>query len=535
MLIDATAIQEALPWVEQLDNALRVSDLAAARQVVAGARAAAHDAPTHALAVFLAARCSYSSGNFAEGLGAALEAAAGFELLGDGAGEASARALAARCLLSAGDTTAALDQALAAHQAVRAALPGQASRPLLTALTATGVVYLRLGQLETALDFCQQALDCAIKLGDHIAQGAATDTVACVHGARAARARDQGRAEEAEALEREAMRCSAEAVRIAREQGHLEYEATALNNLAESMSLVGEAEAGLALLEEWSRRVLGLRELPRVQRHHLDTRGTICLALGQPQQARELFELALTHADSSETELLVVEHLSLACEACGDDRAALAHHRRFHALHVQVTAEAAQRSAQVAAVRLQTERARERVEALVRDYAQLQQHAETLLRQSTEDPLTGLANRRRLDELLEADHQGYAVAMIDVDHFKFVNDRYSHAVGDQVLCRLASLVREGCRSVDTPVRLGGEEFVVLLPHAEAAAAASAAERLRLRIEAFDWATLAPGLAVTASIGVALGREAGSAAALLALADRRLYAAKRAGRNRVVNG
>ncbi|MBC8058490.1 MAG: GGDEF domain-containing protein [Rhizobiales bacterium] len=518
-------------WADQVERALHVSDFESARQLTAEANACAKDAPARARAAFLAARCGFLSGEPELGLSHALDAAAAYESLGDSGAHARASALAARCLLTSGDGGSALDHALVSLRAARKADPDSPSAALLAALSALGIVYRSLGQLDAARDYCQQALDCAIGLGDRLAQGTVSGTLACVYSSIAAVARERGLSDEAERQEREAIRCSAEALQIAREEGHLRHAATAVNNLADSMSLVGEAPQALRLLEDWARD--NPCDVPRVRLHHLETLGAICMALGQTQQAREWFERALADADTAEMEITAVRSLASACEAGGDYRAALTHFQRFHALHVQLAAAAAQRSARVAAVRMDTEGARARAVALARDNAQLQKHADTLLRQSTEDPLTGLANRRRFDEILQAGHEGYAAAMIDVDHFKNVNDRFSHAVGDAVLCQLAALLRETCRSVDTPVRLGGEEFVVLLPSATAAAAAAAAERLRTRIEAFDWATLATGLAVTVSIGVAMGSEAGSAAALLALADQRLYAAKRSGRNRVV--
>ncbi len=521
-------------WAVQVERALHVSDFVAARRAAEQAHAGAADDPSRALAGFLAARCEFVCGEPEHGLRHALEAATLYESLGDRAGQANACAVAARCLLKSGDGGSALDHGLTALALVTQPEDG-ASPALLAARLALAIVYRGLGQLDTAREYCQQAIDCAIALHDRVNQGAAMDTMACVHSSFASVAREAGRDDEAEQHEREAMRCSSQAMRIASEQGHLRYEATAVNNLADSMSHVGEADAALRMLEDWTRD--NPCELPRVRVLHLETRGRLNLALGQAQQARELWEAALAARPTADMELNIVACLAGACEALGDYRAALGHFRRFHALHVQRAGVAAQRSARIAAVRLDTERQRERAVALQLDNANLQRQADALFRQSTEDPLTGLANRRRLDQILRAGpmgHTGHAVLMLDIDHFKTINDRFSHALGDTVLLRLAALLTEGSRSNDTAVRLGGEEFLVLLPQAAAAAAAAAAERLRARIEAFDWTALAPGLAVTASIGVALGGEADSVESLLALADQRLYAAKRNGRNCVVS-
>lgn len=521
-------------WGDRVESALRASDPAAARAAADQARAMASNPHDKVRTTLWQARCDYVVGNLEAAVPLVLEAGSGAEALADAGLEAIARALLSRCLLAAGDPQEALEHALAAARLVESADTAEAGtllRPRLLAATALGVVYLNLRALDSALDFCKRAAECAQALGDQVALGAAIDTVACVHAAVAARERAEGHAALAERWEREAMRCSDEAVRIAREQGHREYEATALNNLAESMSMVGEATQALELLEVWEQRNPFLP--PGIRSHHFDTRGSICLALNRPVEARSWFERALVLAESLVSKLVVSEHLAQALEQCGEWQAALAQYKRFHELHLQVSAERAQRSARVAAVRLGTERSQARAEMLTRRNAHLQRRTEDLQRLSREDPLTGLANRRRLEELLHADPKGCCIALLDVDHFKQVNDGYSHAVGDEVLRCLAGLLRQGCRDADTPARLGGEEFVALLRRVTPAAAQAAAERLRRLVEAHDWSAVAPGLAITVSIGVAHGDEAEDGDALLALADRRLYVAKRGGRNRVV--
>ena len=124
------------------------------------------------------------------------------------------------------------------------------------------------------------------------------------------------------------------------------------------------------------------------------------------------------------------------------------------------------------------------------------------------------------------------MALLDVDHFKQINDRHSHAVGDLVLMQLAALIARQCREGDLPARYGGEEFLVRFDRIGLGPAAAACERLRAAVEAHDWSALAPGLCVTVSIGVVdLSRHA-SATEALAAADERMYRAKREGRNRV---
>ncbi|WP_042338479.1 diguanylate cyclase [Paraburkholderia ferrariae] len=179
--------------------------------------------------------------------------------------------------------------------------------------------------------------------------------------------------------------------------------------------------------------------------------------------------------------------------------------------------------------------------------------SEQLAALARSDPLTGLANRRHfgeafaqtLDRAARAPGNPASVAllMIDIDFFKRVNDRWGHAAGDRVLEILAGLMRANLRSVDTPARLGGEEFAALLPDTDRATATAVAERLRTAVEAHvaqnggePNAARPETIPFSISIGVAASPEDCPAdyEALLAVADRRLYAAKENGRNRVVS-
>jgi two-component system, cell cycle response regulator len=120
-----------------------------------------------------------------------------------------------------------------------------------------------------------------------------------------------------------------------------------------------------------------------------------------------------------------------------------------------------------------------------------------------------------------------------MDFFKEVNDRFSHAVGDAVLRRVASILLESSRSPDIVSRYGGEEFLLILPETDLEGALALAERVRAGVERYPWEGLAPGLSVTISIGVACLEEGGTPESLVATADLRLYQAKRVGRNRVL--
>jgi len=160
-------------------------------------------------------------------------------------------------------------------------------------------------------------------------------------------------------------------------------------------------------------------------------------------------------------------------------------------------------------------------------------------RLAEEDALTGLPNRRALGVWLAAAFlrvrrgEPIAILLLDIDHFKAINDTYGHLVGDVVLREVASLLRDGTRPSDLPSRFGGEEFVVALASTDIARALDIAARIHGEVARHTWTASAPGLAVTVSIGVAGSAEAADPEALLAVADRRLYAAKRAGRNLVI--
>ena len=159
------------------------------------------------------------------------------------------------------------------------------------------------------------------------------------------------------------------------------------------------------------------------------------------------------------------------------------------------------------------------------------------------DGLTGLLNKRSLEEALARDlaradrsRASLGVVMIDVDFFKKVNDTHGHLIGDDVLKAVAALVASSLRTGDVAARYGGEEFVTVLPGSDLEGAVVVAERIRKRLEQTEISTPNGPLKVTASFGVAAvsGPDCrGAAKELLARADAALYAAKRAGRNRVV--
>ena len=166
----------------------------------------------------------------------------------------------------------------------------------------------------------------------------------------------------------------------------------------------------------------------------------------------------------------------------------------------------------------------------------------TLNQMAMTDQLTGLANRHALFERLDEEYerqkrsgQPLSVAMIDVDHFKSVNDTYGHATGDTVLQQIALHIRSGVRKYDVAARFGGEEFLVLLPNCDLINTQQTAERIRKAIEEQVHAGSGDGQrGITVSMGVASLLPGESKEALIHRADTALYRAKADGRNRVVS-
>ena len=175
------------------------------------------------------------------------------------------------------------------------------------------------------------------------------------------------------------------------------------------------------------------------------------------------------------------------------------------------------------------------VRVMARSQAQL---VERLAHEARVDALTGLLNRRGFEERLDVelaratrDQTWLTVVRFDLDHFKRVNDSYGHAAGDRLLAWLGAVITENIRGVDAAARVGGDELVVILPRTDAADGAAFAERIR-RLVAQGGPGELDGLDISVTAGLASARAPTSSRQLLEDADRALYRAKSAGRNRV---
>jgi diguanylate cyclase (GGDEF)-like protein len=303
---------------------------------------------------------------------------------------------------------------------------------------------------------------------------------------------------------------------IARTHGYLGLCAARLGRPEEADARLATAQA--VEITEADAAVEGIDIQPLLT--HLE--GAALLAAGQATQAAAVLTPSWPRVRDQQrppwTED-VAFLLARAAEATGNSRDALRWYAEVHKRYGQAEYEVA--LARAAAARLRVDQ-----EALVRRSRQLESD-------SRSDPLTGAANRRALDEALRQRVPGSRAAaasttlvVVDVDHFKRINDECGHLTGDEVLRRVARLLRQQVRDDDLCARFGGDEFVLVLA-APVGEATEITGRLADAVAAHEWSALAPGLSVTVTCGLAEASAEHTPASLFAAADADLLAAKRA--------
>lgn len=430
--------------------------------------------------------------------------------LAEGRGDLRAQAYAftniGAVLADMDDTTPALQYLLRGLETVR----GTDDRVLESSvLCALGRLLKKTGHLQEAQARLQEALQLAQRDGRLAETGEALLGLALVQ-------MQQGALPRAERL-------LLEALGLARRAGDRLAQAEVLLALGRARGQLGEDAAAIELLE----RALALAT--PLQADQLA--GRVHRLLSELHERMGRFEPALRAFQ--------------AFHACQDRISGLDTQRRIRSLLSRADLERAHRDAELhrqrgdaLATALDAARESEREKQAL--LAQLARQSDLLRQLAREDGLTGLANRRWLDaqwaqECERARRYGHpvAVAMVDIDHFKSVNDRFSHRVGDEVLRRVALMLRDSVRRGDIVGRYGGEEFVIVWVETPLAQAAAACEKLRERVAALPLHDLHPDLrGTTVSVGLAGVDRQPQDDALMAAADAQLYRAKAEGRNRV---
>jgi diguanylate cyclase (GGDEF)-like protein len=519
------------------------------------------------------------TGDYRAGTELARQAAAMAESIGDVPTRAGALRSLANQLMRLGEQESAVT---ACREAI-AALEGIGDeRAICQVLTSEAIPLTDLGMNEEALEGLDRAREIAYRLGDQdllywvhnrigVVQGSMGDydlsaeylmrALTMVEGMddearfcilnnvgdnavhRVPLMRAAGDADGAEQTLSGALGHVAEALRLARAAGNPFRQAISLDNYGMLLALAGDPETAGTLIDE-AQEIAHRHGYMSMVSATLRNQAHVRFLRGERTEAIQGLLEALERAVVAGEKPMAIEihrELSEAYEQVGDFPAALRHYRTFHTLDREAHNDVAAARARMAVHSFELDNAR--LEAQLHRLRSAELEADNLSwqRQASEDALTGLPNRRSIEvrlPQLAAEAGQLCVALADVDLFKGVNDRFGHLVGDEVLRRIADLLRDSMRDGDPAAgfglvaRFGGEEFLIALGAVEPSEARARCEALRAQIAAYPWDQVAPGLTVTISIGLAPIKPGGTVAEALASADEHLYAAKHRGRNRV---
>jgi diguanylate cyclase (GGDEF)-like protein len=392
-----------------------------------------------------------------------------------------------------------------------------------------GNIEIQLGNHTAALELFDQALEIRREIDDN--EGAGFDLNNAAFG-RIQRALQLRAADDAacQAECESALRLLDRSLAIARQYGYKRLEAIVLETMGEAYQAMSRPEIALGMADQFLQLARDSGD-KWIEAYGQACVGEIRHQLGDDREALVLLTTALASFEqlgSRDEEARVLRVLSQTHESTGRLSEALACLRKSGAIEQQLKGEETERRARALAARRRLDAAR--------------QEAERYRRLAMEDALTGLANRRQLDERLaallrEAQARGtvVTVALADVDHFKGINDRFSHAVGDEVLRCVGEILRAHCRLGDIAGRYGGEEFMLLFRSLDIAAASDICERVRRTVESYDWQSIHPHLRVTLSMGLSASSSLDHPQGLLDAADHWLYEAKHHGRNQIQPG
>lgn len=517
------------------------------QQALAEARAAGLK-PQLVRAHELAATLAYRDTDHAPALRHVIAANVLAQETGDALLSARVASVAALVSWSTGDCEGALREL---ESALPAALEGDDPDLLFHTTNRLGAVYSALDDPQTGLHWHQRALQISLQFPTRRQEALALGNIGARELEIAEQHHSAGLVEAAREAFETSIQHSRQAMAIAEDSAMPRLQQMYMPNLGAALARLGRTDEALdvllshrALAQAVGETLSPLYTAASIARIHMG-RGDLAAA----RQAAQAGITQGTGRGSLNALDGLYEIASQIEEQAGNFALALAHYKQFHEVRTQQALDRANLRAKVMAVRLETETARAeaqherlRARSLLRSNEELTERAHSLSRAALLDPLTGLGNRRHLDAELARLHaaalageQPLCAALLDIDQFKLVNDRYSHAVGDAVLRRVGAILQAHCRGGDLAARYGGEEFLIAFPGVEMARAHAACERLRMTIEHEDWGAIATGLRVTASLGLHDLAANPLLADGMAEADRRLYAAKSAGRNRVVGG
>ncbi|MCI4656869.1 tetratricopeptide repeat-containing diguanylate cyclase [Cryobacterium zhongshanensis] len=407
------------------------------------------------------------------------------------------------------------------------------------ALSRSSMVHVGTGDSPRALELGRQALALSNELDDAEARFAGLNNLGdtCLEFAVAQRVLGL---DPAEALA-EALDNVQQAAALANGQGHTFWETIARTNLANILIELGrydeareqvELSRSLATANGYRNLRLDnevqLAEIVRSEGRIDEATAMMVAQLGSPFVEDDPARLTRLH-----------RALVQMCKESGRFELALGHSEALHALTLRLTTQTAGLQSRMLINTLEIEHARHETERSQLEAQVLRIRAEKLDHQAHTDPLTMLPNRRALERQLPAlmrrakdRAQPLCAAMVDLDHFKRVNDAHGHATGDRVLAEMGTILTAAIRDSDLAVRLGGEEFLLVFGDATPGAATKACERLLEAVRSFTWDEIGPGLVCTVSIGLAVRNAGERTAHWLARADSALYQAKSAGRDRV---
>ncbi|MFN8495072.1 MAG: tetratricopeptide repeat-containing diguanylate cyclase [Caldilineaceae bacterium] len=415
--------------------------------------------------------------------------------------------------------------------------PGVSPRMESQALNNIAINYIELGDFTNALDYLLRSLALARASKEAISTSAVLDSLADLH----LRMRDLPKA----------LEYAQESLTLARTE-NLDFDI----NLGISLITLGKIYLAM---QDYPQAVLCFQEAATVSgevtaNHRIATAlhmlGVTFRCQGEFHKATCVLEYVLNLTQELGTRPLQADclgELAQCYKALSNYQQALAYYEQFHETKESIFNERTATRFKTLQIVHEVEKARKEAELYQLRNVELQheieqrEHAQAALEDlATKDPLTGLFNRRHFFTLATKQftqalsyRRPLSVLLLDVDHFKLVNDTYGHRTGDQALQSVAEQLRRGLRVTDIISRYAGDEFIILLPETDGEQAIQVAERLRFRIEAQELVASISPARITISFGVAtLDAETQNLDELLEYADQALYIAKQLGRNNV---